>query len=71
MTYRSHGHLRASLIECAWTTIQRDPAMSLAYEEFRKRLTPKRSIVKVARKLLSRIYHVLKTGEEYELGVVR
>ncbi len=71
MTYRSHSHLRASLIECAWTTIQRDPAMSLAYEEFRKRLTPKRSIVKIARKLLSRIYHVLKTGEEYELGVVR
>ena len=71
MTYRSHGHLRASLIECAWTSVQKDPAMSLAYEEFRKRLTPKRSIVKIARKLLSRIYHVLKEEEEYELGVIR
>ena len=71
MTYRSHSHLSASLIECAWTSIQRDPAMSAAYEEFRKRLTPKRSIVEIARKLLSRIYHVLKTEEEYVLGVVR
>ena len=71
MTYRSHSALRSTLVECAWTSIQKDPAMMLCYEECKKRMTAKRSIVKIARKLLSRIYHVLKTEEPYVVGVVR
>ncbi|MCE7057862.1 hypothetical protein LZF95_24475 [Algoriphagus sp. AGSA1] len=60
-----HG---SSLIECAWTTVQRDPVMLNRYEELLQRHTGKRAIVIIARKLLSRIYHVLKTGEPYQVG---
>lgn len=70
LTYRSHSALRSALIECAWTCVQQDPAMMNCYEQLRKRLTAKRAIVKIARKLLSRIYHVLKTKEAYVTGVV-
>lgn len=70
MTYRSHQGLRSSIVECAWTAVQRDPVLLQSYEQFQSNHTKKRAIVKVARKLLSRVYHVLKTKEEYVEGVV-
>ena len=69
MTKRKHNTLRSALIECSWQAVQKDPALLVRYEELRKRMTKKRAIVVIARKLLSRIYRVLKTGENYELGV--
>ena len=71
MTYRGHHGLRSSLIECAWSCVQKDPAMLKRYEELRIKHTGKRAIVIIAKKLLSRIYHVLKTKEPYVLGVIR
>jgi transposase len=71
MTYRQHKGLRSSLIECAWTTISKDPVMLQRYEELKKRLTGKRAIVIIARKLVSRIYYVLKNEKPYELGLVK
>jgi len=71
MTYRSHHGLRSSLVECAWTSVQHDPAMLKRYEELLKNHTAKRSIVIIAKKLTSRIYRVLKTKEEYVVGVVK
>lgn len=71
ITYRKNNALRSALIECAWTAIQKDPAMLACYQELKKRMTGKRAIVKIARKLLSRIYHVLKHQEPYEIGVVK
>ena len=71
ITYRQHKGLRSALVECAWTTISADPAMMQRYEELKKRLTPKRAIIIIARKLLSRIYFVLKNQKPYELGIVQ
>jgi transposase len=70
MNYRGHHGLRSSLIECARSSVQKDPAM-LKREELRAKHTGKRAIVIIARKLLSRIYHVLKTKELCVLGVIR
>ena len=69
MTNRRHNALRSALVECSWQAVQKDPALLVSYEQLLKRMTKKRAIVVIARKLLSRIYHVLKTGEPYELGV--
>jgi transposase len=71
MTYRRHKALRSSLIECAWTTIQKDPIMLQRYNEPKTRLTGKRAIVIIARKLVSRIYAVLKNEKPYELGLAK
>ena len=71
MTYRQHKGLRSSLIECAWTTISKDPVMMQRYEELKTRLTGKRAIVIIARKLVSRIYYVMKNEKPYEVGLVK
>jgi len=71
MTYRRHKSLRSSLIECAWSTIQKDPAMLKRYNELKQRLTGKRAIIVIARKLASRIYYVLKNQQPYELGLLK
>ena len=71
ITYRKNRALRSALIECAWTTVSSDPIMLKRYEELKKRLTGKRAIVIIARKLLSRIYFVLKKQKPYEIGVAK
>lgn len=71
LSIRKHKALRSALVECAWQTVQKDPAMLDKYEALIKRMTKKRAIVVIARKLLARIYHVLKYQEPYELGTVR
>lgn len=71
LTYRQHKSLRSSLIECAWTTISKDPVMLLRYNELKKRHTGKRAIVVIARKLVSRIYYVLKNEKPYEIGLLK
>jgi transposase len=71
MTYRQHKGLRSSLIECAWVTIRKDPVMLQRYNELTKRITGKRAIVIIARKLTARIYYVLKNEKPYEIGVVK
>ena len=70
MTIRRHNALRSALIESSWQAVQKDPALLIRYEELLKRMTRKSAIVVIARKLLSRIYHVLKHKEPYELGLV-
>ena len=52
--------LRCLLIEAAWIAIRKDPAMTVSYTEYRKRMNPQKSIVKIARRLVNRIYYVLK-----------
>jgi transposase len=71
ITHRQHRGLRSSLIECAWTTISKDPVMLQRYEELTKRVTGKRAIVIIARKLVSRIYYVMKNEKPYEVGLVK
>ena len=71
LTYRGHNSLRSALVECSWVSLRADPALALYYEEQTKKMTGKRAIVKVARKLLSRIYYVLKNEQPYEFGVLK
>jgi transposase len=54
-----------------WTTIGKDPVMLQRYEELTKRHTGKRAIIIIARKLVSRIYYVMKNEKPYELGLVK
>ena len=71
MTYRQHKGLRSAIIESSWMTIRKDPAMLSRYEQLLSTHTAKRAIIIIARKLLSRIYFVLKNKQNYELGIVK
>ena len=71
ITIRKHAMLRCYLVEAAWLSIRKDPAMTIAYEEYRKRMNGNKAIVKIARKLVNRIFFVLKRRQEYVPGVVQ
>jgi transposase len=72
LTIRRHRQLRSDLIECAWTAKRTDPALSLYYsEQIKKGKEPKLVIVKIARKLLSRIRYVWLNEKPYERGVIK
>lgn len=68
ITPRSSHALRTLLIESAWVAIRVDPALRAAYDQARKRMANNRAIIIVARKLLSRIYHVLVHKQPYQLN---
>lgn len=70
ITVRKHAILRCYLVEAAWIAIRKDPAMTMAYEEYKKRMNGNKAIVKIARKLVNRIFFVLKRKTEYVPGVV-
>lgn len=71
ITIRKHANLRCTMIEAAWIAIRKDPAMTMAYEGFRKRMNTQKAIVKIARKLVNRIFFVLKRKQEYVPCVVQ
>lgn len=71
ITSRSNRQLRSMLIESAWIAIRQDPVLMMRYGELRQRMEPNKAIIKIAKKLLSRIKHVLKNNEPYEKGVVK
>ena len=71
ITIRKHAALRCSLIEAAWIAIRKDPAMTMAYEGYRKKMIAQKAIVKIARKLVNRIFFVLKRNQEYVPCVVQ
>jgi transposase len=71
MTKRGNRYLRYLLIEASWVAIRKDPSLTLYYTALIKnKLDKAKAIIKVTRKLLNRMRHVLKTGEQYVIGVV-
>lgn len=71
ITPRHHSVLRSLIVEMSWTAIRLDPAMTIAYNDYTKRMTGKRAITRIARKMLSRIYHLLIKQQSYEKGVIK
>jgi transposase len=69
MTKRGNQHLRTTIIECSWWAIRKDPALTMAYEKLCGRMKSTKAIVRIARKLLSRIRHVLVNRQTYILGM--
>lgn len=59
------GHLRWILVEAAWQLVRYSPRWSAIYEQLKKRLKAKKAIVAIARRLLTMMVAILKTGEPY------
>ena len=69
ITPRGNNQLRELLVEAAWIATRTDPAMALCYSNLTKRMTGKRAITRIARKILNRIYCVWKHNMEYQIGI--
>lgn len=67
---RRNQNLRYLLIESSWVAASNDPALTMSYNNLIKRMPKNKAIIRIARKLLSRIRFVLKNREYYEPCVV-
>ena len=70
MTFRGQKTLKSLLVESSWTAARSDPALMMCYLGYVKRMEPNKAVVRIARKVLNRMYFVLKNKMEYVPGVV-
>lgn len=69
ITKRRNRYMRHILIESSWVAIRQDPALFSYYEELSKRMKKQEAIVRVAKKLLSKIRYVWLHQEPYQKGI--
>lgn len=70
MSKRGRKILKIMLIEASWIAIRNDPAMMAKFSELIKQMKKNKAIIRIARKLLSRICYILRNQQNYQLGVV-
>ncbi len=70
ITPRGHNVLRTALIESSWTAIRNDPSLMKSYLSYIKRMDSNKAIIKIAKKLLSRIRFVLTNNKPYICSIV-
>lgn len=70
LSRRGNSIIKKVLIECAWVAVKKDPALLLYYKQQVTHMNSQKAIIKVARKLLSRIRYVLMNQKEYVLGII-
>lgn len=70
MIKRGRKELKIMLIEASWVAIRKDPALMAKFNELVKRMHKNKAIVRIARKLLSRIRYVLTNHQKYGLSIV-
>jgi len=71
VTLRQNKILRTTIIESSWIAIRHDPALMLAYQKLIKRMEPQKAIIRIAKKLVSRIMYVLKNKQPYVHAVIK
>lgn len=71
LTHRGNRYLKRMLIQAAWQAIRRDPALTLAYSELKKRMIGQRAIIKIVKKLLNRIRYCWLNHQHYNMAVVQ
>ena len=69
LTPRANRIIRSYLVEATWVALRFDPVLQEYYRSHQGK-DVKRILVKVARKLLSRIHAIIRTETPYQIGVV-
>lgn len=70
ITPRRDRKLRYLIIEAAWVAIRQDPALLMVYNKLVQRMDNKKAIIRIAKKLLSRIRYVWINNQPYVCAVV-
>jgi transposase len=66
ITHRSNQLLRMMIIESSWIAVRHDPTLTLAYQTYCKKMEPNKAIIRIARKLITRIQVVLRDQVAYK-----
>lgn len=67
---RGRKELKIMLIEASWDAIRFDPALMLKFNELALKMNKNKAIIRIARKLVNRLRHVLINNEEYVKNIV-
>jgi len=71
ITPRGQQMLRRAIVESSWVAVRLDTALTQKYISLTSRMIPQRAIIRIAKKLLSRIYFVLKNKQPYKYHIVK
>ena len=71
LSNRRNRYLRHLIIEAAWIAVRKDPALLLAYQNLSKRMRSQEAIIRIAKKLLSRLRYVWTHQKEYIPAIIR
>lgn len=70
ITRRRNRYLRHLIVESAWVAVREDPALLHAFNQLTRRMKKQDAIVRIAKKLLSRIRYVWINQQSYVTAVV-
>jgi len=70
MCRRGNNYVREALIEASWEIIRKDAVMLSCFKNYCKRMESNKAIIKIARKLLSRIRYVLIHEQLYQTELI-
>ena len=70
LTFRQNRYLRYLLIQAAWVAIRKDSALTLKFQELIRRMNKQKAIIRIAKKLLSRMRYVWLNKTQYETAIV-
>jgi len=70
LSKQKNKYIRNFLIESTWIAIRKDEALQMAYGKLCRRMDSRKAIIRMAKKLLSRIRYVWINQQSYVLSVV-
>jgi transposase len=70
MIKRGKKEFKITLIEASWIAVRKDPALMASFNKLKKRMAKNKAIIRIARKLLTRMRYILLNNQKYELGLV-
>jgi transposase len=68
MVNRGRKELKIMIIEASWDAVRMDPALMAKFNELTRRMNKNKAIIRIARKMVSRMRSVLMNQERYKLG---
>lgn len=71
MTFRGQDTLKRAIIESSWFAARLDPALNKSFHSYLNRMEANKAIIRIARKVLNRMFFVLKNKTEYVQSVVK
>ena len=66
---RQNKYLKSILIESAWVAVRKDPVLMKSYGSLIRRMQKQKAIIKIAKKLLSRLRYVWCNNEDYQNSI--
>jgi len=66
---RGRKELKIMIIEAAWEAVRIDPALMVRFNELARRMNKNKAIIRITRKLVSRMRSVLMTQKPFKLGI--